>query len=425
MTENKNLRTEEDKHTAMPAIAGFIYQFNFFLYKLLTISKGEQISFEKYDDVATKDGLGITFYQLKHKIKAALLSENIYLTDRSFELWKTLDVWRKIVIGGDKKSEQRQNADQEEFIKTNDFFLVTNKTTDNNELVKLCEDLKKDSSIDDADVDAILNEISNKRRTLNKRNEKGKGTTQSFIDNFRSFKYNKLLLSKISFESESFEGIKEKCLEHIHSQIKFPEEQAQAVLDDVSIEVRKDLDDCAKNGKPLIYDFNKQLKRFQGVYSLHRGNPIDFKIKIEPFNNKFLDFVCIKQLSMVKDIKNSQTERVAKIASEFLSFKNKYSELKENNILIESDINKFEGDAVAYWENAFNFYYNNIDNTTQRKEILKSAAQLLFYIRKNNLLLRKTHIGLQISNGAYYYFSDVCRIGWHLNWEKSFKNKGK
>lgn len=425
MTENKNLRTEEDKHTAMPPVAGIIYQFNFFLYKLLTISKGEQVSFEKYDDTANKNENGITFYQLKHSIKAALFNENVNLTDRSPELWKTLDVWRKIVIGGDEKSKQKQEIDQEKFINDNNFVLVTNKNIDNNKLIKLCDYLCENSDENNVYTDSILDDISNQGRTNNKNSKEGKRTVQSYIDNFRSFKYNKLLLSKISFESESFEGIKEKCLEHIHLQIKFPEEQAQAVFDDLSIEVRKDLEDCAKNGIPLVYDFDKQLKRFQGVYSIHRGNPINFKIKTEPFNNNFLDLVCIKQLSVVNDIKKSQTDKIAKIVSEFLSFKNKYSELKENNFLIESDIDNFEGDAIQLWDNEFGDSYIDIGTNTEDVVISKCAHKLLYNIRKNNLKLRDSNLGIQISNGAYYYFSDECKIGWHLNWEKYFKKQEK
>ena len=44
-------------------------------------------------------------------------------------------------------------------------------------------------------------------------------------------------------------------------------------------------------------------------------------------------------------------------------------------------------------------------------------------ILANQLKLRSETLGDTISNGAYYYLSDECMIGWHRDWKQFFKKQ--
>ena len=69
MEENKDLKMVEEQHTAMDKVAGFTYQFFCFLYHLLSMKRGEVVSFEKWDDAAVEKGNLVTMFQSKHTVK--------------------------------------------------------------------------------------------------------------------------------------------------------------------------------------------------------------------------------------------------------------------------------------------------------------------------------------------------------------------
>lgn len=97
--EQKTQRTEEEKREAMDKIGGFTYQFYCFLYNLLTMKDGDKVWFEKWDDAAIENGKLFTLFQAKHTVKAGSDGERYPLTNRSTDLWKALDVWRKMIVG--------------------------------------------------------------------------------------------------------------------------------------------------------------------------------------------------------------------------------------------------------------------------------------------------------------------------------------
>lgn len=426
MTEEKKHHTEEEKHTAMGVISGFTFQFFFFLSKILIMKYGEEVSFEKYDDAATRKENAVTFFQVKHTISAALEGKDKPLTNRAPDMWKALDVWHKLIIAKDENENVRPDTEQEEYITNRNFVLVSNKNADCNKLMILCTDLRENKELTDAYVDNILNEITKEaqtsKKTIAKPKEVKKSSVQFLIDALKTFKYRRLFLSKIYFESTSFDDIEKKCLEHIHTVIRFPENQAQNVFDSFMIEVVKDFKKCAKVGKPLVYDYDGQLKRFERIFTYYRENPIDFPFKMESFKKDFLDLVCVKQLIKVKDVKNTDIDRVVKITSQFLSFKNKYKYLNDNSMILDKEDDEFRKDAIAYWENEFNYQYSDTDEKTKEADILKKAKELLHTVRQYNLTLQK-QLGTNISNGAFYYFSDESLIGWHREWKKIFKKK--
>ena len=74
-------------------------------------------------------------------------------------------------------------------------------------------------------------------------------------------------------------------------------------------------------------------------------------------------------------------------------------------------------------ERQVNYAYLDTDETTPEKDIVRRAAGLLRDIRKTDLTLCKQKLGFPISNGAFYFFSDECKIGWHKDWEKFFSKR--
>ena len=105
MSKEKKLHTEEELHAAMDKIGGFTYQFYCFLLHLLKMERGETVSFEKLDDAAIEKGNLVTLYQAKHSIQVNANGETKAMTNRSADLWKAIDVWRKLIIGKPERTE--------------------------------------------------------------------------------------------------------------------------------------------------------------------------------------------------------------------------------------------------------------------------------------------------------------------------------
>lgn len=418
---NNALNSAEQQHTAMDKVAGFTYQFYCFLYHMLSMKRGEVVSFEKWDDAAVEKGNLVTMFQSKHTVKVGADDKAVKLTNRASDLWKAIDVWRDLIVGG--KDNKRTQEDMLGYINSHEFVFVSNKGIVDNKVVKLCEDLR--NNVKGKHVDEVLDEISNEGRTgTEEGKDMGKTKYRSvkmMIDDLKSFGLREQFLKRVRFESKSQDDIKKDCVDHITDYVRFSEKDAKEVFDDFFAEAVKDLFDRADHGMPLQYTFEEQKKRFERVFQYHREEDLDFQIRMEGYKKEFLDLVCIQQLIKVRDFAASDTIEVAKNASFFYSFKNRYAELIEQSKILEHEDEEFRADAIGFWNNEFKRTYRKLGGDATEDQVVEKAQDLLYEVRKHELKLRKKWLGLAISNGAFYYLSDECLIGWHQDWKAFFK----
>lgn len=424
MSKEKKLHTAEEQFTAMDKIGGFIYQFHCFLYHVLTMNKGEVVSFEKLDDAAVEAGNLITLYQAKHTIQVDAEGEKKALTNRSTDLWKAIDVWRKLIVG--KTDEKRSDADKQEYIAKHRFVFFSNKLPDNNKFVSLCEEVK--NGADNDRIDAVLDEITQEGRpregTTQPANNPGR-TTQMMIDDLKAFGLRAEFLKQIAFEAKSQDEVKKDCIDHIADKVRFSDEDAPEVFKDFLAEAVDDFFERADKGTPLSYTYEEQRKRFERVFQFHRAEKLNFRIIMEEYRKEFLDLICIQQLIKVKDFAASETEEVAKYASHFYSFKNRYDQLWEDNKILVDEDKEFWADTYAFWDNQFKHAYRKLDDSASEDVIIDKAQEILFAVRQHKLKLCKEELSQYISDGAFYYLSDKCIIGWHKSWMEFFKKQGE
>lgn len=416
----KRLHTAEETHAAMDKIGGFTYQFYCFLLHLLRMERGETVSFEKLDDAAIEKGNLITLYQAKHSVQVDANGEPKALTNRSSDLWKAIDVWRELIIGKPERTDDEQKA----YIDGHQFCFVSNKPLTDNKLVALCEEVNNGAESDW--IDAVLDEITQEGKPRKEgEKEPDYRTVQMMIDDLKDYGLRVEFLKKIEFETTTQDEIKTECIQHIADGIRFSDDEAVSVFDDFFTEAVKDFFEQADKGKPLSYTFEEQKKRFERVFQYHREEKLDFRIRMEQYKKEFLDLVCIQQLIKVKDLAASETDKVAKYASYFYSFKNRYDQLREDSKILDPEDEMFRADAIAFWDNEFGNAYDELDENATEEAILKKAKKLLYEVRKHQLKLRSETLGDTISNGAYYYLSDECVIGWHRDWKQFFKKQSE
>lgn len=414
-------KTSEEKHTTVGGIAGIIYQYYVFLYNLLTIKRDEVVSFEKLDDAAKETPNYIALYQAKHTVKYGVDGEAIPLTNRAQDFWKAIEVWMDLIRkDGDN---DRNRGEQLDYISAHEFHFVSNKAPNDNNFYKLCQKVNNEKNL--SAIDGMLDSISaEERKTKAKESTSPKcRSVQDIIDDLKAFELREEFISKIKFDIENLGSIEAKCHAYLTDMVRFDEEEAKKVFEDFKIEVEKDLKDTVGKGKSLVYTFDFQKKRFQRVFQFHRIEDLNFKIEKVHFRPELLDLICIKQLLKVNDVIPSNTDRIAEKTSHFLSFKNRYEQLHDDYKIRVPEEEMFVEEVMTTWGDKFTSVYNDTDDDTPENVIISKAGKLLESIRDKELSLCKQSLGRPISNGAFYYFSDECKIGWHRDWEQFFSKK--
>lgn len=413
-------RSSEEKHNTVGGIAGIIYQYYVFLYNLLTIKPGEVVSFEKLDDAAKETLNYIALYQAKHTVNYGVDGEAIPLTNRAQDFWKAIDVWMDLI----KKdgNNDRNRWDQIDYINAHEFHFVSNKAPYDNDFYKLC--LKEIKEKSRTAIDKVLDTITAEGRKTKKESTSPKyRSVQNIIDDLKAFELREEFISQIKFDIENLESIEAKCHAHLTDMVRFDEEEAKKVFEDFLIEVEKDIKDTVGKGKSLEYTFEFQKKRFQRVFQFHRIEDLNFKIEKVDFRPEFLDLICIRQLLKVNDVTPGNTDRIAQKTSHFLSFKNRYAQLHDDYKIRVPEEELFVEEVMTTWGDKFTSVYNDTNDDAPENVIISKAGKLLETIRDKDLSLCKQFLGRPISNGAFYYFSDECKIGWHKDWEKFFSKQ--
>ena len=86
--------------------------------------------------------------------------------------------------------------------------------------------------------------------------------------------------------------------------------------------------------------------------------------------------------------------------------------------ITNSDLEKFHKAAVSIWKNThkkshrstkFNLSLNNAN-----------AIECLDNIRTKELKMLTTDLGIDLSNGEFYYLANESQIGWKIEWEANY-----
>jgi len=134
-----------EKTSAAGTIAGFDFQYYFFLYKLLNLKKNEFIGFEALDDVHTElDTEHQVLIQVKHTVQKKANNDAANLTELDIDLWKTLNNWVSVISD---KNDGRQDLDaQKHFVEKTFFVLASNKSfTSTNEFLRKLHQLQNNT----------------------------------------------------------------------------------------------------------------------------------------------------------------------------------------------------------------------------------------------------------------------------------------
>ncbi|MFT5916316.1 MAG: hypothetical protein ACI81T_002824 [Bacteroidia bacterium] len=425
MTE---LEEYERKKQADAVIAGFEYQFYYFLLKLLEMNSGDEVGFEVKDDVHITflDGTQ-ELVQLKHTIQKTVNDKNVNLANKDLDIWKTIKSWIEII---------KLNDNSENFIKRTTFKLVTNKSfSKRNKFISDLSDFKNDNS---SYVDLIDN-ISNLLKESD--NEDKKKTVDEAINCFIAWttsneKEAQLFLSNIEVEHD-FENIFLKIRKQLMESWNISEKSCEDTFSRLDSAIRKDNYEKICNREKIVIDTKLFHRKYRRCF-VYGNNEVPLRPSSHhkiPKKEDWKNQVFIRQIMDVNPY--LEDAKIQDYTSEKIETLNvKWVWMNELYIYLPEDVKRFDEEWIKKWENIFDRYNakykrilkNNSKSDEEKLELLSEIALDFFHefrekanYELNGICLKET----KYCNGQVYLLSDQPVIGWGHDWEELYKTKDK
>jgi hypothetical protein len=398
-------KTHIEKTGAETKSIGFDFQYYFFLWKLLTLNKGESVGLEVKDDVHTELENDINiFYQVKHSVQKDKQGDIKNMTASDIDLWKTLYNWAKVI--SDENDNRKEVKSQLEFVHKSHFVMWSNKNhSSKNEIINNIEKLKnKTVSIDDFIKN--INEFEG---------NSGNDTIKNYINEFLLLDENVLnhYISKITFELGEDE-ILQNCKDAIETKL-IPKNKVDDVFAKIDSRIREDNFIEIKTGNKIQISFED----FQKKYSKYFNNTRTEKLQIVPLTmslpDKLENQTFIKQLLEINDIKNDDIDLIAQFTRFKLKLENNIAKWHTEGEITIEEIDSYRDEAILKWSNKFRALTNKSDFNDN------SSLDIINHLREENLSIDGQELGAELSNGEFYYLSDIPKIGWKKDWEKHKK----
>jgi hypothetical protein len=395
----------QEKHTAGPQVAGFDYQFFYFMLIALELKPGEKVGFEVKEDVHIEKQDGTTvLFQTKHTI-ATGTDGTANLTTLDSDLWKTLSNWADMI-----------KADAV-ILTTYWFKLVTNKSEGTNKFIDLLSELKHN---DKADILERLREIN--ASTVDT-------TLKKYIKNVLSLGIRKIKIffSKLSIETNVDDviiTIKRKIFERTYNS-DIVDTIFESLSSNMGIAKYTDI----RDRKKFEITFEEFVKKFGKCFTpAFEKKPLPARRFPIHLPDNIEEQLFIKQLIDIGELPSGSKDAID-YTSQMLQSLQYISYLSEDNIMLPTDIEDFQEESILRWRNHFKEKYREIKKKLSagasadelNDEIKTLAISLVDFIRRENLTIDGRALGIGLSNGHYYALSNTPMIGWHLDWENKYK----
>jgi hypothetical protein len=398
-------KTHIEKTGAETKSIGFDFQYYFFLWKLLTLKKGESVGLEVKDDVHTelKNDLNI-FFQVKHSIQTNKAGYIKNMTSSDIDLWKTLYNWAKVI--SDENDNRKKIKSQLEFVNKSHFIMWSNKNL--NPANKIIDNIERlqNKTISISDFTKNITEFKE-----GSKDDKIKNYIEEFLlldkDVLKEY------VLKISFELGE-DVIVQNCKDAIESKM-IDKKDINEVFARIDSRLKEDNFINIKSGNKIQIAFDD----FHLKYRKYFNNTRNERLQIVPLTidlpDKLESQTFIKQLIEINDIKTDDIELMAQFTRFKLKLENNIAKWYTEGEITTEEINHYRDEAELKWFNKFRTLTNKADFDDN------SSLDIINFLREQNLSIDGQRLGIELSNGEFYYLSDIPKIGWKKDWIKHKK----
>lgn len=389
---------------------GFEYQYLYFILRLLTLSKGDEIGYEVLDDVHTiSDREKKTYlYQLKHTIETTSLGEQVNLTELSEDLWKTLSNWSKLISD---PSEGRTNKKaQKQFVEKTGFILVVNRKTYSNKLLSKMIELKK-GNLDSSEFIDYIKQLKNKsenqaiKENIDNVISLGVSVLSGFVKNVEVVNSPDNLFESIR------DGIRDKMV---------PENYVNNTFADLYMQLKEDFFDKVSNGQHQIITYDDWRTRYQAVFNQYRTTLLPLREYAPQLPEHLEEQYFVKELIEIDaiDIKESGLADIAEYTNQYLSLEMQLEDLCQEGQITSLNIKQFDTDAVLEWQNIHKKHHRKTKRNIELN--YENALNCFDDVMLRKLTLLSTDLGMGRSNGEFIKLANEQKIGWKYVWKDRY-----
>ena len=400
-------RTRYDLTSADTKIIGFDFQYFYFINELLKLDKGQAVGFEGKDDVhidLIPDKM--VLIQLKHTIKKSAKGLPVNLTEKDDDLWKSLSNWGKVIC--DFASGRKTMESQISYIENAEFVLATNKSLSKNKAISQISKLNKDK-ISFLDFTKYLSDLQSTTKDMD---------VSQHINDVLEMSPQLLtgFMKKLKFVDTG-----DNLINEIKSSIQkkmIATNRINDVFNDLYSELKQDFFDSVKKGFHQIITFEEWLSKYTCIFERYRQTTLPIR-RFQPiFPPDLSEQQFIKELIEIGEVEADDLAQIAQFSEFMLMVKLNLDNWCIDGEIANIDKDEFHESAKSIWRNS----HKKAHRSTKNNLILNhsNALNCLDDIREKNLKMFTTEIGIDLSNGEFYYLSNKRIIGWKLEWKGSY-----
>lgn len=377
-------------HEAGASVLGYLYQVRYALsYLLKSDDSSAQISIEKFDDIAIESETGKPLELIQTKCHTKRRGD---LSDRSTDLWKTLNVWIDTV------------SDNQTLLDHTRFMIITTAQIPPDSAVEQISNLQHDDAYE------MLKTVAE---------ERGNASHTKYYEAFLNMSESKMktLLSHVEVISEA-SNIKD-VLEDIKRRISIAcrPEHLDSITERVEgwwiQEVVK-----ALMSDNLVIMSQRQL--YYKIYDISReydddNLPIECldldSIEEEELTSK--EKIFLEQLRLL----NSGNLTLKLAIQDYFRASIQRSSWLRQGLIYANDLDYYESKLKDAWEHAFASMeedLNDYGNPTDEEKI-KAGKTLYHKVLDFDLRIRDKCDAPFVMHGTYHILANDLKVGWHID----------
>ncbi len=126
----------------------------------------------------------------------------------------------------------------------------------------------------------------------------------------------------------------------------------------------------------------------------------------------------VKELIEIGEIDDEDMSQVEEYSEFMLNIQMNLNKWYVDGDITNFDLEQFHKTAKLIWKNI----HKKSHRTTKSNLSLNknNALKCLDEIRLKELKLITTDLGIDLSNGEFYYLANESRIGWKIEWEENY-----
>lgn len=385
-----------DRFSADASALGYFYQTRYALLLLLRADVDDELSIERFDDVAfTNTGDPIELIQTKHHIKS-----NKSLSDASSDLWKTLRVWSEKIAKGEIQ-----------LGKVRLTLITTSKALDDSAASKLCP--PNISTATRRDVSGALQLLT--RVVEKSQNQQNKAAYDAFTKLGKEKQLAMLESVTVLDGSPSIGDTKAGIIDMLkltarreHRQPLFDRLQAwwfERVIQHLS--GRREDRITYKELDTTVQDLRDQF---------HQENlPIDYKNLAAPAETelKMNERIFITQLRLV-DVAEPRIKTA--IGDYYKAYQQRSRWIREELLNI-GELESYESTLIDEWKRQYDRLCERIKSSNETEKRGGGNDLYNWMEEKADYKIRPRITERYVARGSYHILSNRLKVGWHPDYK--------